>query len=310
MRWGAFCMAEEFSVKVDKRQVRRAFERAASSYDAAAFLQREVVDRMLERLDYMKLDPARVLDAGAGTGYGTRLLANRYPNANLVALDLAQAMLHAARGAQPWWKRALPMLGGSNTAYLCADVDRIPLAASSVDAIWSSLTLQWCNEPEKTFRELYRVLAPNGLLMFSTFGPDTLKELRQAFAGIDGYTHVNRFVDMHDLGDMLAYAGFSAPVMDMEYITLTYADVKSLLRELKDIGAHNVTAGRNHGLMGKQRWRAMVEAYEKFRRDGRLPATFEIVYGHAWVGERKHTRLEDGRQVIEFQMAKRKAGLR
>lgn len=303
-------MAEDFSVKVDKRQVRRAFERAASSYDAAAFLQREVADRMLERLDYVKINPARILDAGAGTGYGTRLLASRYPDARLIALDLAQSMLQTARGTQPWWKRALPMLGGSNTAYLCADVDCIPLAASSVDAIWSSLTLQWCNEPEKTFREMYRVLAPNGLLMFSTFGPDTLKELRHAFAGIDGYTHVNRFVDMHDLGDMLGYAGFAAPVMDMEYITLTYADVKSLLRELKDIGAHNVTAGRNHGLMGKQRWHAMVDAYERLRRDGRLPATFEIVYGHAWVGERKSTRRDDGRQVIEFQIADRKAGLR
>ena len=303
-------MAEDFSVKVDKRQVRRAFERAAASYDAAAVLQREVVDRMLERLDYIKQAPARILDAGAGTGYGTRLLSNRYPKAQIVALDLARSMLHTARAAQPWWKRALPMLGGSNTTYVCADVDRIPLAASSVNAIWSSLTLQWCNEPEKTFREFYRVLAPGGLLMFSTFGPDTLKELRQAFAGIDGYTHVNRFVDMHDLGDMLAYAGFSAPVMDMECITLTYADVKSLLRELKDIGAHNVTAGRSHGLMGKQRWCAMVAAYEPLRRDGRLPATFEIVHGHAWVGERKNIRLDDGRQVIEFHIANRKAGLR
>ena len=303
-------MSEEIKVQVDKRQVRKAFERAAASYDAVAFLQREVADRMAERLDYMKLQPARVLDAGAGTGYGTRLLSNRYPRAKLIALDLAHAMLQTARGATPWWKRALPMLGGSNTAYVCADVDRIPLAANSVDAIWSSLTLQWCNDPEQTFREFYRVLAPNGLLMFATFGPDTLKELRQAFAGIDGYTHVNRFVDMHDLGDMLAHAGFSAPVMDMEHITLTYAEIRDLLRELKDIGAHNVTAGRNHGLMGKQRWKAMVQAYEKFRREGRLPATYEIVYGHAWVGEQKRARLEDGRQVIEFQIANRKAGLR
>jgi malonyl-CoA O-methyltransferase len=303
-------MNEEVKVQVDKRLVRQSFERAAGSYDAAAVLQREVADRMLERLDYIKLDPARVLDAGAGTGYGARLLARRYPKANLIALDLAHAMLQTARNATPWWKRALPVLGGTNTAYACGDVERIPLATSSVDAIWSSLTLQWCNEPEKTFREFYRVLAPNGLLMFSSFGPDTLKELRQAFAGIDGHTHVNRFVDMHDLGDMLSFAGFSAPVMDMEHITLTYADVGMLLRELKDIGAHNVTAGRNHGLMGKGRWRAMVKAYEKFRRDGRLPATYEIVYGHAWVGERKRARLEEGRQVIEFQIANRKAGRR
>ncbi len=302
----------ELKVQVDKRQVRKAFERAAASYDQAAVLQREVADRMFERLDYMKLEPARILDAGAGTGYGARLLAARYPRARLTALDLAHSMLRTARGAQPspWWKRALPMLGGNNIDYVCGDVDQLPLAASSVNAVWSSLTLQWCNDPEKTFREFYRVLAPNGLLLFSTFGPDTLRELRQAFAGIDGYTHVNRFVDMHDLGDMLQYAGFAAPVMDMELITMTYADVKTLLRELKDIGAHNVTAGRSHGLMGKARWRSMVEAYEGLRRDGRLPATFEIVYGHAWVGEHKRPRLEDGRQVIEFQIAHRKAGRR
>lgn len=304
-------MDKEIKVQVDKRQVRRAFERAAASYDAVAFLQREVADRMAERLDYMTLQPARVLDAGAGTGYGTRLLVKRYPQSKVVALDLAHAMLQTARGPAPWWRRALPMLGSSKTAYVCADVDRIALAANSIDVIWSSLTLQWCNEPEQTFREFYRVLAPNGLLMFATFGPDTLKELRQAFAGIDGYTHVNRFVDMHDLGDSLAHAGFSAPVMDMEHITLTYADIGDLLRELKDIGAHNVTAGRNHGLMGKQRWKAMVQAYEKFRREGRLPATYEIVYGHAWVGAQKRALpLDDGRQVIEFQIANRKAGLR
>lgn len=300
----------EIKVQVDKRLVRRAFERAAASYDQAAVLQREVADRMLERLDYIKLDPTRILDAGAGTGYGARLLAARYPRAQLVALDLAHPMLQTARGAQPRWKRALPMLGGSGTRYVCGDVDHLPLTASSMNAIWSSLTLQWCNDPEKTFREFYRVLAPGGLLMFSTFGPDTLKELRQAFAGIDGYTHVNRFVDMHDLGDMLQYAGFSAPVMDMELITMTYADVKTLLRELKDIGAHNVTAGRNHGLMGKARWRSMVAAYERLRQDGRLPASFEIVYGHAWVGEQKSRRIDDGRQVIEFQIANRKAGRR
>lgn len=302
--------ATDLKVQVDKRLVRMAFERAAFSYDQAAALQREVADRMFERLDYVKLEPARILDAGAGTGYGARLLANRYPKAQLLALDIAPAMLRAARGDRPWWKRALPILGGSDMAAVCADVDRMPLAASSVNAIWSNLTLQWCNEPEQTFREFYRVLAPGGLLMFSTFGPDTLKELRQAFAGIDGYTHVNRFVDMHDLGDMLQYAGFAAPVMDMEIITMTYPDVKTLLRELKEIGAHNVTAGRNHGLMGKRRWRAMVQAYEGLRYDGRLPATFEIVYGHAWVGERKRERREDGRQVVEFQIANRKAGRR
>lgn len=297
-------MAGDLPVQVDKRLVRLAFERAATTYDQAAVLQREVARRMFERLDYVKLAPAHVLDAGAGTGYGTRLLAGRYRSARIVALDLARSMLVAARAAQPWWQRWL----GSRVRHVCGDVERLPLAASSMNLVWSNLTLQWCNEPERVFREFYRVLAPGGLLMFTTFGPDTLKELRQAFAGVDGHTHVNRFVDMHDLGDMLTWAGFGAPVMDMELITLTYTGVGDLVRELKRIGAHNVTVGRNHGLMGRRRWQAMVENYERLRRDGRLPATFEIVYGHAWVGETK--RSEDGRQVIALQIANRQAGLR
>ncbi len=300
-------MAEDVPVQVDKRLVRLAFERAARTYDQAAVLQREVASRMFQRLDYVKLAPRTVLDAGAGTGFGTRLLARRYPRSRVIALDLAQAMVAAARAASPWWQRLLPRYAAP-VHYLCGDVDRLPIAADSVDLLWSNLTLQWCNEPAHTFRQFYRVLAPNGLLMFSTFGPDTLKELRQAFSGIDGYTHVNRFVDMHDLGDMLTAAGFAAPVMDMEFITLTYADVKSLLRELKAIGAHNVTLGRNHGLTGKGRWQAMVAAYERLRREGRLPATFEIVYGHAWVGEVK--RREDTRPVIPLRIAGRSGGPR
>lgn len=303
-------MADDLSMGIDKRDMRRAFERAAPSYDAAAVLQQEVARRMLERLDFVKLQPARVLDAGCGTGYALGDLARRYPAAELLALDIAHPMLQVARAQVPWWRRTLPMLGGAPRRYVCGDLDALPLPAGSVDLMWSSLALQWSNDLSRTFAEAYRVLAPGGLLMFSTFGPDTLKELRQAFAGVDGHTHVNRFVDMHDIGDQLSYAGFAAPVMDMEFITLTYEDVRALLRELKAIGAHNVTTGRGHGLMGKQRWRTMLARYEALRREGRLPATFEIIYGHAWVGEQKRARLEDGRQVIEMKIARRQAGMR
>lgn len=303
-------MADDLSMGINKRDMRRAFERAAPSYDAAAVLQQEVARRMLERLDFVKLQPARVLDAGCGTGYALGDLARRYPAAELLALDIAHPMLQVARAQVPWWRRTLPMLGGAPRRYVCGDLDALPLPAGSVDLMWSSLALQWSNDLSRTFAEAYRVLAPGGLLMFSTFGPDTLKELRQAFAGVDGRTHVNRFVDMHDIGDQLSYAGFAAPVMDMEFITLTYEDVRALLRELKAIGAHNVTTGRGHGLMGKQRWRTMLARYEALRREGRLPATFEIIYGHAWVGEQKRARLEDGRQVIEMKIARRQAGMR
>jgi len=187
------------------------------------------------------------------------------------------------------------------------------LATGSVQLLSSNLALQWCNHLPTAFAELRRVLAPGGLLMFTTFGPDTLRELRQAFAGLDGHTHVNRFVDMHDIGDELLYAGFAAPVMDMEFLTLTYPDLLQLLRELKAIGAHNVTSGRGRGLMGKQTWRAMQANYEQLRREGRLPATYEIIYGHAWVGEQAKSSPQsevDGRRVIQLKIESRQGRLR
>lgn len=288
---------------LDKQHVRSAFDRAAVSYDAHAVLQREIADRMQERLDYVKHMPGILLDAGAGTGYGATALRNRYPQAHLVALDLAESMLQIARPKPSLWQRinrAAPFNA------VCADIDRLPLKTSSVDMVWSNLALQWCNDLNVSFAEIYRVLAPNGLLMFSTFGPDTLKELRQAFNSVDGYTHVNRFVDMHDIGDVLVHAGFSTPVMDMEYITLTYDDLKSLMQELKAIGAHNVTAGRNPGLMGRKRWQTLESAYEKFRNAGRLPVTYEVIYGHAWVNQK--TRTADGQQIIQMNIQRRRAG--
>ena len=302
-------MAEELSVHIDKRLMRRAFERAAQSYDQAAVLQREVSQRMLERLDLVKLNPTLILDVGCGTGVGGRNLAQRYPDARVIGLDLSPAMLQVARQNSPWWKRSLPFLSAKLPQYVGADLERLPLPASSVNLLWSNLALQWCDDLPAAFAEFQRVLAPGGLLMFSTFGPDTLRELKRAFAGLDGHTHVNRFLDMHDIGDQLAYAGFGAPVMDMEFITLTYPDLMSLLRELKAIGAHNVTSGRGRGLMGKRTWGAMLKNYEKLRKDGRLPATYEVVYGHAWVNQKK-SKLSDGRQVIEFQIQARQMGLR
>ena len=288
---------------LDKQRVRSAFDRAAVSYDAHAVLQREIADRMLERLDYVKHMPGILLDAGAGTGYGATALRSRYPEAHLVALDLAESMLQIARPKPSLWQR---ISRSATFNAVCADIDRLPLKTSSVDMVWSNLALQWCNDLNVSFAEIYRVLAPNGLLMFSTFGPDTLKELRQAFNSVDGYTHVNRFVDMHDIGDVLVHAGFSTPVMDMEYITLTYDDLKSLMQELKAIGAHNVTAGRNPGLMGRMRWQALESTYEKFRIAGRLPATYEVIYGHAWVNQK--TRTADGQQIIQMNIQRRRAG--
>ncbi len=279
--------------RIDKRRMRRSFDRAAKTYDHVAVLQRTVAERMAERLQYVKFTPQLILDAGCGTGYGQKLLRERYKTTRLIELDIALGMLHVARGARPWWRKLLPTGG---TSYVCGDLDALPLQSGSVDLAWSNLALQWCNDLDATFAGIRRVLAPDGLFMFSTFGPDTLQELRQAFGAVDGHTHVSRFQDMHDVGDALARAGFAEPVMDMEHFTLTYDDVAGLMRDLKALGAHNATYGRGHGLSGKTAWRTMEAGYEKLRRDGRLPATYEVVYGHAWAPN----QLPDGRRVVRM----------
>ena len=281
---------------LDKRQVRRAFERAAARYEGAAVLQHEVCRRMLERLSYIKIEPKAILDAGSGTGNAHDVLMSRHPRVPIVALDLAVGMLHEGRARRRWWQ-TLPGLRPELYA-VCGDVEQLPLADEAVGLVWSNLTLQWMNDLPRVFRDLYRVLTPGGLLMFSTFGPDTLKELREAYRGMDRNTHVNRFVDMHDIGDMLVSARYADPVMDMEQFTLTYPDVRSLMRDLKAIGAHNVTRGRAAGLSGKSALEGVMRNYEKLRRDGRLPATFEVVYGHAW---KPLPRMSPtGRKVIDI----------
>lgn len=282
----------------DRAAVRRSFDRAAPTYDAAATLQREIADRLLERLDYIRIAPVRVLDLGSGTGYATAPLRRRYADAHLVSLDLSPAMLvHARVATQPSWLKQL--LSPARMTWLCADGEALPLTDASVDLVFSNLALQWC-DPMRIFAEAVRVLRPGGLLLFSTFGPDTLKELRAAFAAVDGKPHVNQFIDMHDLGDQMVRARLADPVMDMEHLTVTYTELSGLLRELKDIGAHNVLPGRERGLMGKSRWARLSEAYEQFRKDDRLPATYEVVYGHAWKPIAPTPRSDDGRQVIHF----------
>ena len=263
---------------IDKNSARRAFERAAEAYDEVAVLQREIADRMLERLDYVRLEPATILDLGAGTGYAVAPLQLRYRGARVLAVDFALNMVREAR------RRGSAL---NPPQGICGDAEALPLADASVDLVFSNATLQWCTDIERTFGELLRVLRPGGLLMFSTFGPDTLMELRAAWAAVDGYSHVNHFIDMHDLGDALVRARFADPVMDAERITLTFDNLRGLMRELKLLGAHNVTAERSRGLTGRQRLDALVRAYEVFRRDGRLPATYEVLYGHAWVPEQK-----------------------
>jgi len=263
----------EIRQPIDKREARRSFERRAAAYDQIAVLQREVGRRLLERLDLVHLRPDVILDVGAGTGALTAQLGNRFRRAQLVAVDFAWPMLALARTRGLWWRRP---------RCVCGDAEQLPLRDCSVDLVFSNLTLQWCNDLERTFGELLRVLKPGGCLMFSTFGTDTLRELRESWAEVDADPHVSQFPDLHDVGDAMFRARFGDPVVDMEKILVTYQELGTLLRDIKGMGAHNASTGRPRGLTGKKKIRAFEEAYERRRSDGVLPATYEVVYGHAW----------------------------
>ena len=290
-------MSTDNTFAPDKRKLRQSLERATSTHDSAAFLHREIADRMFDRLDYIKLNPKLILDVGCRTGYGTRKLTTHFGEATIIATDIARGMLHQANNQGPWWKRQLPFLGNPSPKYLCADPEQLPLAPNKANLIWSNLALHWF-DLERSAAEAHRVLATEGLFMFSTLGPDTLKELRSAFTGVDGYQHVNRFIDMHDIGDALVHAGFADPVMDMEVITVTFDDVATMVRDLKSLGARNHLQSRRPGLMAPGRWKEVVGRYESFRKEGKLPVTIEVIYGHAWKPQPK--TLGDGRQIIQF----------
>ena len=281
---------------VDSHKVRRNFARAATAYDGSAVLQREVARRMLERLDYVKIAPQPVLDVGCGTGGSLTALGERYPKSFVFGADASEAMLQAGRGQRKRMRWLLPFMRGNTASLLSADAQALPLKTASVGLIWSNLMLHWVDDPLAAFRESHRVLDIGGLLMFSTFGPDTLKELRACFS--DGHEHTHRFVDMHDYGDMLVECGFADPVMDVEMLTMTYPGVDELFSDLRRNGASCAMQTRRSGLMGRQAWQAARAAYERLLKDGRLPATFEVVYGHAWKAQPSKTA--DGRAIVRF----------
>lgn len=280
---------------LESRWAKRSFDRAAKTYDGAAVLHAEVREDLLARLGLTTLKPRVVLDAGAGTGHGSRELQRVYPKALVIALDSSNQMLRAA-GKQRSWLRPF--------ARVQADAGLMPLGDGCVDLLVSNLLLQWC-DPDAVFAEFRRVLAPNGLLTFSAFGPDTLRELRSAWAQVDPHIHVHQFIDMHDLGDALVRAGFSAPVLDVERFTVRYLDVRKVAADLKATGAHNATAGRMKGLTSPRKFAAMQAAYEQCRQDGRLPATYEVVFAHAWVPAHTPQRALKESAMVSLEEIKR-----
>ena len=288
------------SSRLDDAGIRQAFDRASGEYEKSAVLQARVGDELLQRLDFFKLTPDVVVDLGAGTGRVTGELKRRYRRAQVVALDIAPGMLREARKHMSFFRRF---------ERVCADVRQLPFSDASVDIAVSNLMLQWCGDLDSAFREVRRVLKPDGLFAFTTFGPDTLRELRAAWAAVDDYSHVNTFIDMHDIGDALVRAGLTEPVLDVDRVTLTYKDVLSLMRDLKVIGAHNVTAGRPRGLVGRGTLQRLAAAYESARRSGLLPATYEVVYGAAWGSAGKRaTSVVDGEVRIAPSQIRRRGG--
>ena len=264
-------------ILIDKHAVRASFNRAVNSYEQHAILQNEVLSRLFDRLEWIKLQPRTILDLGSGIGTGSTQLLQRYPKSHVISLDFAENMLTYAKK-----QRSLLQKWRYQQSFLCADAEHLPLADHSVDMVFSNLTLQWCQNLPRLFAEFARVLKPEGLLMFTTLGPDTLKELRHAWLQENRRAHVNAFFDMHDIGDQVLRAKLSDPVLDVEYIKLHYQNTTDVMKDLKGIGARNMLAQRHRGLTGKNTLKAVTARYEQLREEGGLPCTYEVIFGQAW----------------------------
>ena len=251
-------------------KIRNTFNTASSNYNDNAFLQNEIANRLAEKLKVISIKPQTIIDLGSGTGFLSEKTAKIFPNSILVCVDFAQQSL----------------LENSQNLKVCANAYELPFASNSVDFIVSNLMMQWCPDLTTLFNECFRVLKPQGLFLFTTFGPDTLKELKRSWSVVDSSAHVNNFIDMHDIGDQMLQSGFQSPIMEMEKLMLTYEKVVDLMHDLKAIGAQNV-ANRSKALTGKTKFKKMIEMYENYREDGKLPATYEVIYGHAWKNEKK-----------------------
>lgn len=289
---------EEADYRIDARGVARSFGAASSHYDAAADLQAEVRAELLSRVDELRTARASILDLGCGTGAASVALKRRFRRARVVAADIAPGMVAMARRRSHFWRPIEVTL---------ADCHELPFDDASFDLVFTNLMLQWADPLDVALAQIRRVLKPGGLLLASSFGPATLQELRAAWAAADEGVHVNRFIDMHDLGSALVRAGFVEPVLDADSLRRWYAEPAALMRGLRAIGAHNLNAGRGRGLTGRKAWGRMIAAYESLREARGLPATWQVVYVAAWAGEHPPRDAFSGETVVPFSSLRRAA---
>ncbi len=288
---------------LDRQKLISSFNKASETYGAVSRLQKYVGEQLFERLDYLNVPSGMILDLGAGPGTFSRLLESRFSSSGVVQLDIAQKMLHAGRAAGRQFF--------SRQHYVCADADELPFKDASMDFIFSNLMLQWSQDTDRLFHELVRVIRPGGLLAFSTLGPDTLIELRESWQAADEEVHVNTFIDMHDIGSALIRAGFSDPVLEVEMVELSYPGLSGLLRDLKGLGARNFNNNRRKTLTGKKRFQGMQTAYESKRKGDRLPASYEVIFGHAWIPDNPSRRPDSaGENLFSISLEQIKQTLR
>lgn len=283
---------------IDKHHLALKFNRASGTYAKHAILQQTIMQRLLARLELMNIQPKTIMDAGSGIGTAAKQLGKHYPKADILNLDLSLFMLEQAKTQSPKFF--------SKQKFICADLEQLPFASSTVDMVFSNLVLQWCDSLVQAFSQIKSVLSKQGLFLFTTLGPDTLKELRASWAEVDDQTHVNTFMDMHDIGDALVQVGFVEPVLDVEYIVCNYQDCKSLMYDLKKVGANHVNGHEIKGLGGKNKMQKMYQAYEQFRQKDQLPATYEVIYGHAWLPQSDHSLQTNNEYHIPLTAIKRK----
>lgn len=279
---------------LDKRKIATSFSRASSTYDKVAVVQQAVLKEHLDRLVYAAIEPGQILDAGSGTGEGSLYLAKLYKKSDVYALDIASGMLHKHKKKLPRFRNHIKLI--------CADLETLPFADRTMDMIFSNLAMQWCDDVNQLFSEFRRIMRVGGLLTVTSVGPDTLKELREAWAKMGVQVPVHQFLDMHDVGDALISNGFAEPVLDVDRYTLTYPDVRSILKDLQMLGSTYASSLRSRGLMSRSTLKKLEQAYEEQRVEGKLILTYEIVYAQAWVPE-KDARPQDGSTVARFPLS-------